>query len=76
MRLTRRPRGVDRRETGGLVRRVGLLPDELLTWVNTYWVTGTIDTSFTTCAEPVALPYRFDTPTVLSVFPRATTPEP
>ncbi|WP_432836682.1 epoxide hydrolase family protein [Dactylosporangium sp. CA-092794] len=50
--------------------------DELLTWVTAYWVTGTIGTSFTTYAEPVALPGRIDTPTVLSVFPRDIKPEP
>ncbi|MFB4298643.1 epoxide hydrolase family protein [Actinomadura sp. NTSP31] len=50
--------------------------DELLTWVNAYWVTGTIGTSFATYAEPVALPGRIDTPTVLSVFPRDIKPEP
>ena len=51
-------------------------PDELLTWVTAYWVTGTIGTSFATYAEPAALPDRIDTPTVLSVFPRDTKPEP
>ncbi|MEV4145735.1 epoxide hydrolase family protein [Amycolatopsis sp. NPDC049691] len=51
-------------------------PDELLTWVTAYWVTGTIGTSFTTYAEPVGLPGRVGTPTVLSVFPRDTKPEP
>lgn len=51
-------------------------PDELLTWVTAYWVTGTIGTSFTTYAEPAALPERIDTPTVLSVFPRDIKPEP
>ena len=51
-------------------------PDELLTWVTAYWVTGTIGTSFTTYAEPAALPGRIDTPTVLSVFPRDIKPEP
>ncbi|MEU2427821.1 epoxide hydrolase family protein [Streptomyces sp. NPDC007851] len=50
--------------------------DELLTWVTAYWITGTIGTSFTTYAEPVALPGRVDTPTVLSVFPRDIKPEP
>ncbi len=51
-------------------------PDELLTWVTAYWVTGTIGTSFATYVEPVALPDRIDTPTVLSVFARDTKPEP
>lgn len=51
-------------------------PDELLTWVTAYWVTGTIGTSFTTYVEPVTLPDRIDTPTVLSVFPRDIKPEP
>ncbi|WP_256804958.1 alpha/beta fold hydrolase, partial [Frankia sp. ACN10a] len=51
-------------------------PDELLTWVTAYWVTGTIGTSFTTYVEPAALPDRIDTPTVLSVFPRDLKPEP
>jgi pimeloyl-ACP methyl ester carboxylesterase len=50
--------------------------DELLTWVNAYWVTGTIGTSFATYVEPVALPDRVEVPTVLSVFPRDTKPEP
>jgi pimeloyl-ACP methyl ester carboxylesterase len=50
-------------------------PDELLTWVTAYWVTGTIGTSFATYAEPVALPERIETPTVLSVFPHDTKPE-
>jgi hypothetical protein len=39
-------------------------------------VTGTIGTSFATYVEPVTLPDRVDTPTVLSVFPRDTKPEP
>ncbi|MFD6162826.1 epoxide hydrolase family protein [Nocardia sp. NPDC060256] len=50
--------------------------DELLTWVTAYWVTGTIGTSFATYTEPVTLPDRIDTPTVLSVFPRDIKPEP
>jgi pimeloyl-ACP methyl ester carboxylesterase len=50
--------------------------DELLTWVTAYWVTGTIGTSFATYAEPAALPARVETPTVLSVFPHDTKPEP
>ena len=50
--------------------------DDLLTWVTAYWITGTIGTSFATYAEPVTLPDRVDTPTVLSVFPRDTKPEP
>jgi len=51
-------------------------PDELLTWVTAYWVTGTIGTSFATYAEPAALPDRIDTPTVLSVFPHDIKPAP
>ncbi|MGK3206426.1 alpha/beta fold hydrolase [Amycolatopsis sp. MEPSY49] len=51
-------------------------PDELLTWVTAYWVTGTIGTSFTTYAEPVTLPGRVRAPTVLSIFPRDIKPEP
>ncbi|MFB9687788.1 epoxide hydrolase family protein [Amycolatopsis plumensis] len=50
--------------------------DELLTWVTAYWVTGTIGTSFATYTEPAALPARVGAPTVLSVFPRDTKPEP
>ncbi|NBH06786.1 alpha/beta fold hydrolase [Amycolatopsis sp. SID8362] len=50
--------------------------DELLTWVTAYWVTGTIGTSFATYTEPATLPERIGTPTVLSVFPRDTKPEP
>ncbi|MFD5411970.1 epoxide hydrolase family protein [Streptomyces nojiriensis] len=51
-------------------------PDELLTWVTAYWITGTIGTSFATYVEPAALPDRIDTPTALSVFPRDIKPEP
>jgi pimeloyl-ACP methyl ester carboxylesterase len=51
-------------------------PEELLTWVTVYWVTGTIGTSFTTYVEPAAFPDWIDTPTVLSVFPRDIKPEP
>ncbi|WP_126635066.1 epoxide hydrolase family protein [Embleya hyalina] len=51
-------------------------PDELLTWVTAYWATGTIGTSFATYAEPVVLPGRIDTPTVLSVFAHDLKPEP
>jgi pimeloyl-ACP methyl ester carboxylesterase len=51
-------------------------PDELLTWVTAYWVTGTIGTSFAAYTEPATLPARIDTPTVLSVFPHDTKPEP
>ncbi|WP_091516259.1 MULTISPECIES: epoxide hydrolase family protein [Amycolatopsis] len=50
--------------------------DELLTWISAYWVTGTIGTSFATYAEPAAVPSRVETPTVLSVFPHDTKPEP
>ncbi|WP_116198933.1 epoxide hydrolase family protein [Amycolatopsis circi] len=50
--------------------------DELLTWVTAYWVTGTIGTSFATYVEPVTLPDRIETPTVLSVFPHDLKPEP
>jgi pimeloyl-ACP methyl ester carboxylesterase len=51
-------------------------PDELLTWVTAYWVTGTIGTSFATYAEPAAIPDRVKTPTVLSVFPHDIKPAP
>ncbi|WPB95824.1 alpha/beta fold hydrolase [Streptomyces malaysiensis] len=54
----------------------GFIPHELLTWVTAYWITGTIGASFTTYAEPVALPDRIDTPTVLSIFPHDIKPEP
>ncbi|WP_433566984.1 epoxide hydrolase family protein [Nocardia sp. CA-151230] len=50
--------------------------DELLTWVNAYWITGMIGTSFATYTEPGTLPVRIDTPTVLSVFPHDLKPEP
>ena len=43
--------------------------DEILTWVTAYWLTGSIGTSFSTYAEPAAIPDRIDTPTVLSAFP-------
>ena len=51
-------------------------PDELLTWVSAYWFTGTIGTSFATYVEPVDLPDRIETPTVLSVFAHDLKPEP
>jgi pimeloyl-ACP methyl ester carboxylesterase len=50
--------------------------DEILTWVTAYWVSGAIGTSFATYTEPVTLPDRIETPTVLSVFPRDLKPEP
>ncbi|MEY9887111.1 pimeloyl-ACP methyl ester carboxylesterase [Catenulispora sp. MAP5-51] len=50
--------------------------DDLLTWVSAYWFTGTIGTSFASYTEPATMPGRLDTPTVLSVFPRDTKPEP
>ncbi|MEU3370326.1 epoxide hydrolase family protein [Streptomyces sp. NPDC006660] len=50
--------------------------DELLTWITAYWVTGTIGTSFTTYTEPVTLPDRIETPTVLSIFSDDSKPEP
>jgi pimeloyl-ACP methyl ester carboxylesterase len=43
-------------------------PDDILTWVNAYWTTGAIATSFATYVEPPTLAPRIDTPTVLSVF--------
>ena len=51
-------------------------PDELLTWITAYWATGTIGTSFATYTEPVAIPHRVETPTLLSVFPRDIKPAP
>lgn len=51
-------------------------PDELLTWVTAYWVTGTIGTSFATYAEPAEIPGRIETPTVLSAFPHDIKPAP
>ncbi|MFG2721744.1 epoxide hydrolase family protein [Streptomyces sp. NPDC048416] len=50
--------------------------DELLTWITAYWVTGTIGTSFATYTEPVTLPDRIETPTVLSIFSDDIKPEP
>ncbi|POM23004.1 Fluoroacetate dehalogenase [Actinomadura rubteroloni] len=50
--------------------------DDLLTWITAYWVTGTIGTSFAAYVEPVTLPERIETPTVLSIFPRDIKPEP
>lgn len=50
--------------------------DELLTWITAYWVTGAIGTSFATYTEPAVLPAWVGAPTVLSVFPRDTKPEP
>jgi pimeloyl-ACP methyl ester carboxylesterase len=58
-----------RRRPGGLTRRRGV----------GWWrptVSGTIGTSFATYVEPVTLPGRIDTPTVLSVFAHDLTPEP
>ncbi|GAA3268850.1 hypothetical protein GCM10020218_008630 [Dactylosporangium vinaceum] len=51
-------------------------PDQFLTWVTAYWVTGTIGTSFATYTEPVAIPDRIETPTVLSAFPHDIKPVP
>ena len=51
-------------------------PDDLLTWVTAYWVTGTIGTSFSTYTEPFTIPARVETPTVLSAFPRDIKPAP
>ncbi|MEC3976105.1 alpha/beta fold hydrolase [Amycolatopsis sp. H20-H5] len=51
-------------------------PDEILTWVTAYWVSGTIGSSFATYTEPCALPERVDTPTVLSLFPQDIKPAP
>jgi pimeloyl-ACP methyl ester carboxylesterase len=51
-------------------------PDELLTWVTAYWVTGTIGTSFATYTEPAAVPDWIETPTVLSAFPYDIKPAP
>jgi pimeloyl-ACP methyl ester carboxylesterase len=51
-------------------------PDELLTWVTTYWATGTIGSSFATYAEPATVPDRIETPTVLSAFPHDIKPAP
>ncbi len=51
-------------------------PDDLLTWVSAYWFTGTIGTSFSTYTEPLAIPARVETPTVLSAFPRDIKPAP
>ncbi len=51
-------------------------PDELLTWIAAYRVTGTIGTSFVTYIEPATVPEWIVTPAVLSVFARDTKPEP
>ena len=51
-------------------------PDELLTWVTAYWVTGTIGTSFATYTEPATVPDRIEAPTVLSAFPHDIKPAP
>lgn len=45
--------------------------DELLTWVSSYWFTGSIGTSVTPYAVPTPKPAgRVDVPTVFTVFPR------
>ncbi|MDF2824525.1 MAG: epoxide hydrolase, partial [Mycobacterium sp.] len=45
-------------------------PDEVLTWVTAYWVTGAIGTSFTPYAESGAKPWgRLNIPTAFTVFP-------
>jgi len=51
-------------------------PDELLTWVMAYWVSGAIGTSFATYTEPASLSGRIETPTVFSAFPRDIKPAP
>ncbi|WAL68865.1 epoxide hydrolase [Amycolatopsis cynarae] len=51
-------------------------PDELLTWVTAYWVTGTIGTSFATYTEPATIPDRVEAPTVFSAFPHDIKPAP
>ncbi len=51
-------------------------PDEALTWVTAYWLTGSIGTSFSTYAEPAKIPDRVGVPTVLSVFPHDIKPAP
>jgi pimeloyl-ACP methyl ester carboxylesterase len=43
-------------------------PDDLLTWVSAYWMTGTIGTSFATYVEPDSPVARIHAPTVLSAF--------
>jgi pimeloyl-ACP methyl ester carboxylesterase len=61
---------------GDLDRR--FTPDEVLTHVMLYWVTGTIGSSFTVYAEhdPQAGGGRVDVPTGVAIFPRDIVPAP
>jgi pimeloyl-ACP methyl ester carboxylesterase len=47
-----------------------LNPDELLTWVTAYWVTGTIGTSFAPYVRPARPQPQVTAPVAFSVFPR------
>jgi pimeloyl-ACP methyl ester carboxylesterase len=51
-------------------------PDDLLTWVSAYWVSGTIGTSMAPYTEAAALPDWIETPTLVSVFPADIKPAP
>jgi pimeloyl-ACP methyl ester carboxylesterase len=44
--------------------------DDLLTWVSTYWMTGSIGTSFEPYSEPPATPAVTALPTVVTSFPK------
>lgn len=50
--------------------------DDIAGWLSAYWFTESIATSFSSYAEPSALPSRIETPTVLSVFPHDIRPAP
>lgn len=51
-------------------------PDELLTCVAAYWLTGTIGTSLSTYVQPARLPERIEVPTVFSAFGQDIMPAP
>lgn len=57
-------------DCGGDVETV-FTPDELLTWITAYWVSGAIGTSFTPYAESGSKPTgRIDVPAAFTIFPK------
>jgi len=57
-------------DCGGDVETV-FTPDELLTWITAYWVSGAIGTSFTPYVESGSKPIeRIEVPAVFTIFPK------
>lgn len=50
--------------------------DDLLTWVTSYWVTGTIGTSFSSYVEHAQPVDYVDVPTAVTLFPKDLVPAP